>query len=278
MSGVARLKAQIRRVSREKGIPPQVLLQNYMMERFLEKLSASPHRDNFVLKGGFLIAAMVGIGTRSTMDIDATVTGRPLTRNAIRHILTDICSTPVSDDLVMTVETIEEIRDNDEYHGFRAHIKADLEGTRGGFKVDLTTGDSITPGAIAFSFPTIFDGRLLHIRSYNVETLLAEKIETILVRGNQNTRLRDFYDIYILTQPPMDNLDSVVAGEALTNTLVHRGTLTFLADAHERVESLRDDPTMNQRWRAYQQAYHYARGITFGDTIDAVVELLGQVA
>ncbi|NLO70407.1 MAG: nucleotidyl transferase AbiEii/AbiGii toxin family protein, partial [Porphyromonadaceae bacterium] len=193
-------KAQIRNLAKKRNVKAQVLLQNYMFERFLERLSLSEYRDKFVLKGGMLVAAMVGMDARSTMDLDATLRGIPLTEESIHKALTAICNFPIEDKVTLTIGKTEPIRPDDAYGGYRVKITAVYDTIETPFSVDISTGDVITPQAVKYSFRGIFDEeKQFEIWAYNIETVMAEKIETILRRNILNTRPRDFYDIFILS-------------------------------------------------------------------------------
>ena len=188
------LKAQIRNLAKEKNIKAQVLLQNYMFERFLERLSLSDYKDKFVLKGGVLVAALVGMDIRSTMDLDATIRGLPLTEESILETITVICAFPVQDEVTIKVGTVNQIRPDDVYGGYRIKLTAVYDTIETPFSVDISTGDIITPQAVKYTFRGIFDeGKQIEIWAYNIETVMAEKIETILRRNTLNTRPTAIY-------------------------------------------------------------------------------------
>lgn len=201
MSKAMSLKARIRNLAKEKQIPAQVILQNYMFERLLVRLAASEYKDEFVLKGGMLVAAIVGLEKRATMDLDTTLKSLPLTPEAIVDTVTRICAVPMDDDVTFTIGTIAPIREDDIYGGFRLSLTARFETILTPLTIDISTGDVITPHAVQRRFPSVFDEKQTYeLWSYNVETILAEKAETILRRGVFNTRPRDFYDVFILTR------------------------------------------------------------------------------
>lgn len=192
------LKAFIKKKTAEKNISAQLVMQNYMMERLLERISLSKYKDNFILKGGFLIAAIIGLDTRTTMDLDATIKGFTLTHESIRAIFEDICKIEVEDDVTFSVVRITDIRETDDYPGIRVGLTASYPPLNVPLTVDVTTGDKITPHEIEYTFRLLFDERSISILAYNLETILAEKLETVLSRNIANTRPRDFYDVYIL--------------------------------------------------------------------------------
>ena len=198
MSGKAMsLKAKIRNLARKKDMSAQVVLQNYMFERFLERLSKSKYKDKFILKGGMLIAALVGIDNRATMDMDATIKNYPINVESLTKAINDICSIVIDDDVSFSFSGIEAIRDDEAYGGYRVSITSEYDTITTPMQIDITTGDAITPKEILYVFKMIFEEGSFGVWAYNIETVLAEKVETILRRGELNTRPRDFYDVYI---------------------------------------------------------------------------------
>jgi predicted nucleotidyltransferase component of viral defense system len=193
------LKAFIKKKAEENNISSQLVMQNYMMERLLERISLSPYRKNFILKGGFLIAAIVGLNSRTTMDLDATIKGLDLTHESIDRIFKEICAIKIEDNITFSVLRTTEIREGDDYPGLRVALEANYHPLAVPLTVDVTTGDKITPREVKRSLQLLFDDRSISVFTYNLETVLAEKIETVLSRNIANTRPRDFYDIYILT-------------------------------------------------------------------------------
>lgn len=274
MSNAMSLKARIRNIARQKNIPAQVVLQNYMFERLLVRLSASPCKDKFVLKGGMLVAAMVGLDNRATMDLDTTLKNLPLTPDAIRSALEQICAVPSGDTVNFEVGAISPIREDDAYGGYRVALTARFETLAVPLSIDVSTGDAITPHAIPYCFAEIFDEeKSYELWAYNVETVLAEKVETILRRGVFNTRPRDFYDAYILvtTQP----LDRAVFAEALRATARHRGTTEQITDVPGILRSIRQSPELRAMWDKYQKQFGYAQNITYEQILDVVQDLVG---
>lgn len=274
MSNAMSLKARIRNIARQKKIPAQVVLQNYMFERLLVRLSASPYKDKFVLKGGMLVAAMVGLDNRATMDLDTTLKNLPLTPDAIRSALEQICAVPSGDTVNFEVGAISQIREDDAYGGYRVALTARLETLAVPLSIDVSTGDAITPHAIPYCFAEIFDEeKSYELWAYNVETVLAEKVETILRRGVFNTRPRDFYDAYILatTQP----FDRTVFAEALRATARHRGTTEQITDVPGILRSIQQSPELRAMWNKYQKQFGYAQNITYQQILDVVQDLVG---
>ena len=194
------LKDLIRNLSKKNAADAQILMRNYMMERFLERISLSPYRDKFILKGGMLVAAMVGLDARSTMDLDATVKGANVNIEDVENMMAEIIAVPVDDGVTFQVRSISEIMEEAEYPGIRVTMTSLFDGVRTPLKLDISTGDAITPREVRYSFKLMLEDRSIDILAYNLETVLAEKLETLITRTTTNTRLRDFYDIAILQQ------------------------------------------------------------------------------
>lgn len=225
------LKDLIRNLSREKSADAQLLMRNYMMERFLERISLSEYRDKFILKGGMLVAAMVGLDARSTMDLDATVKGANVNVEEIENLISAIVSVPIDDGVKFQLKSISEIMDEAEYPGIRVSMTTTFDGVVTPLKIDISTGDAITPREVRYSFKLMLEDRSIDIWAYNLETVLAEKLETIITRTTTNTRMRDFYDIYILDQLHGNTLNRQTLYDALLATAKKRGTERHLAEA-----------------------------------------------
>jgi predicted nucleotidyltransferase component of viral defense system len=270
------LKAHIRNIARKKNIAPQVILQNYMFERFLERISLSEFKDKFVVKGGMLIAAMVGLEARATMDLDASVIAYPLDAEHITNAIEAICSVDVRDGILFNLNHLREIRQEDEYGGIRVILEGVYDAIVTRLSVDITSGDAITPGAIRYGFKTLFDEeKIITLWAYNIETLLAEKVETVLRRGTLNSRLRDFYDIYILVRTQKFSLD--VFRQALMATSEHRNTVEQIRDFASILNILEDSVELQALWVNYQKEYAYAQDIAYIDVITALRELLNTL-
>ena len=249
------LKAFIKQKAAENHISAQLVMQNYMMERLLERISLSEYKQNFILKGGFLIAAIVGLDTRATMDLDTTVKGFPLTHESIGGIFKEICGISVEDDITFTVTRLTEIREGDIYHGLRVHLTANYPPLSVPLTVDMTTGDKITPKEIEYSFRLMFDDRSISVLAYNLETILAEKLETVLSRNIANTRPRDFYDIYILYTLRSFDYDILVLQQALNETARRRGSQPVLGQYRDIVRNIRENQQMRGFWGKYQRDF-----------------------
>ncbi|MDR1530590.1 MAG: nucleotidyl transferase AbiEii/AbiGii toxin family protein [Clostridiales bacterium] len=268
MKTSAQLKALFRNLSKKSNVEAEILLRNFMLERFLERIAVSEYKRNFILKGGMLIAAMVGIDTQTTMDMDAAIKGQTLAAPEITAIIERILSAPVDDGVEFSSRGIEEIR---EEAGYRVSIGAVLDKTRQTLKVDITTGDFVTPREIEYSFKLMFEDRTISIMAYNLETVLAEKFETVVTRGVANTRMRDFYDIYILTTTQQYDADTFKA--ALGKTIEKRGTSEQMADTDDAIAMAAESPVMIDLWQKYAKKYSYAADVTWEMAIGSVKAL-----
>lgn len=273
MSKAMSLKAKIRNIAKQKNIPAQVILQNYMFERLLVRLSASEYKEKFVLKGGMLVAAIVGLDNRATMDMDTTLKNLPLTPEAIRSALEDVCDIAFDDGVVFEIGTISPIREDDIYGGYRVMLNAKFDTLLTPLSIDVSTGDAITPHAVQYHFSEIFDDeKSYELWAYNIETVMAEKVETILRRGVFNTRPRDFYDTYILTTT--QKFDNAVFADALSATAKHRGTTEQIADVPSILYNIEESPELKTMWDKYRKQFSYAKDITYEQIMDSIKTLL----
>lgn len=244
-----------------------------MMERLLERISLSSYQDHFILKGGFLIATMVGLDTRATMDMDATIKGIPMSEQSVKNMFLEICNIELQDDVVFSFLSISEIREGDEYGGYRVALSANFPPMAVPLKLDITTGDKITPREIAYEFKLLLEDRSIRVLAYNLETVLAEKLETIISRSDQNTRPRDFYDVYVLQKLQSHNIEIELLREAIVATSEKRNSFQIIKNYKHIIEIIRDSNVMNQRWKSYQKDFDYAKDIEFEEVCDAVLEI-----
>lgn len=267
------LKGKIKNYAKSNNIAAQVVLQNYMFERFLERLSKSEYQEKFVVKGGMLIAALVGLDTRSTMDLDTTLRNLPLTKEQITEALTIVCSLDLDDDVFFEIKSVEPIRKDDVYGGYCVRLDAKYDTIITPLSIDISTGDIITPDAVKYEFTGIFDDRVrILLWGYNIETVMAEKIETILSRGVFTTRPRDFYDVYIwgTTQ----EFDTRVLKDALRATAIHRGSIDRIADVEGIIKQLSASEDLKNMWSKYQKKFTYATDISYDSIIRVLMMLL----
>lgn len=267
------LKGIIKNMAAKTGIKANALLQNYMLERLLERISVSEYKWKFILKGGMLISAIVGLDSRTTMDMDATIKGVDFSKENLLLIFERILKVQVPDDVKFILKGIEEIREESEYGGYRISIEVVYETVVVPLKIDISTGDIITPKEALYSFDLLFEDRNIEILAYNLETVLAEKFETIISRGILNTRARDFYDIYILTTLQEKNINKDDFKNALTSTATKRETLEKINDSLSIIEEIKEDKTIQDIWKAYTKRFVYANDIAFEDSIAALIKL-----
>ncbi|MBQ0058964.1 MAG: nucleotidyl transferase AbiEii/AbiGii toxin family protein [Lachnospiraceae bacterium] len=266
------LKAKIRNIAKEKKVSAQAVLQNYLMHRFLYRLSLTEYKEKFVIKGGMLIASLVGIEHRATMDLDTTLRNLPLAEESIKKAFETICSVPSDDGITYVYDSIAPIRDDDEYGGYRVSFFAVFGKINAPMSMDVSTGDVITPGAQKHEFCDLLEhDNVFELWSYPIETVLAEKVETILSRGVDNTRPRDFYDIYMLSGFDYDR-DTFI--DAFRATAEHRNSLEKITDVEGIIRTISESSEMNMRWKAYTRQMPYAEGIEFAETLSAVEEIM----
>ena len=264
------LKDLIRNLSKKKAADAQMLMRHYMMERFLERISLSEYKDQFILKGGILVTAMIGLNARSTMDLDATVKGINVNPEDVEQIIVSIASVPLDDGVSFRIKSIGEIMDEAEYPGIRVSLETKFDGVITPFKVDISTGDIITPREVRYQLKLMLEERVIDIWAYNLETILAEKLETIISRNTTNTRMRDFYDIHSLLQLYGENLNPTVFNQALMATANKRGTGHYLKDIPVIVDEVENSEVMANLWRAYQKKFFYASEITCRTIMESV--------
>ena len=277
MKNAMQLKAIIKNIAKNKNISVALVLQNYILERFLERVSLSRYHDNYIIKGGFLIASMVGLDSRATMDMDATIKGYPVNEEAIRKMVEDIIAVPVEDAIHFCLKSVREIREGDEYTGYRVALTADYEKMAVPLKLDITTGDKITPREIEYSYKLMMEDRSIRVLAYNLSTILAEKLETVVSRGDQNTRPRDYYDIYILSKLQAENIDIDSLKAALSATTAKRGSSELMMQYAEIMRTVKSSDVMKRQWDNYRKDFDYAAEIEFEETCDAVVAMMDEL-
>ena len=264
------LKGAIRNLAKKKGIHAQEVLQIFMFERIIERLSVSPYKDRFILKGGLLISAILGVAERTTMDMDTTVKGLPMDEQSIRKAISEILDQPVDDGIEFQLLDLTPIREDDEYENFRASIQATYGKMKIPMKIDITTGDEITPKEIQFSYPFLFDDRRVMVKAYTQETILAEKYETIIRRNVGNTRARDFYDLHLLYRLYRENADWNLLKQAVLATAKKRDSLSVLQDTERILLALEESTVLQDLWKRYQTQNLYAREITYPAIMESV--------
>ena len=266
------LKGAIRSLAKGRGIHAQEVLQIFMFERIIERLSISPYKDKFILKGGLLISAILGIAERTTMDMDTTVKGLPMDEQSIQNAIREILNQPVDDGIKFQLLDLTPIREDDEYENFRASIQAAYGKMKIPMKIDITTGDEITPKEIRFSYPFLFDDRRVMVKAYTQETILAEKYETIIRRNVGNTRARDFYDLHLLYRLYQENADWNLLKQAVLATAKKRESISILQDTERILQALEESTALQNLWERYQAQNLYAREITYPAIMETVKE------
>lgn len=270
-------KAKIKQLAKEKGVSAQQVQQNYLIEIFLEKIAASKYKDNFIIKGGYLIGSLIGLDLRATMDLDATIKGFELTPEKLLEIAHQIVNIPTEVSFKLSVIGVEEIRETDDYPGFKLKLAADFERIHEIITIDVTTGDAITPKEIDFRFRRLFDDQRIELWSYPVENVLAEKLETILSRGVATTRPRDFYDVFILSKMKADQIDYTILATALINTKNKRGSVFDIKQSLEILTEISLSEFQQKLWTNYQSQYHYAADISHKTVLKAVCEFVAII-
>ncbi len=266
-------KAKINNYAKKNNIPPQVVLQNYMFERYLERLCVSKYSDKFIIKGGVLIASIVGLDTRSTMDLDVTLKNLPLTETDLITAIKEISLAAIDDSITFKFVSLTNIRKKDVYGGYRVRIDAVFENITTPLWIDVSVADVITPSPVEYVIESIFEDKKIKLNGYNIETILAEKVESILSLGILSTRPRDFYDVYILTKTKKYSKE--IFKEALANTSKHRGSSENIKETEKIILLLENNQSLKTHWLKYQNTFDYAKNISFSETIEAIRNVLG---
>lgn len=267
------LKDLIKNLAHKNSADSQILLRSYITERFLERLSDSKYKNNFIIKGGMLISAIVGIKNRSTMDLDASIKGFSLNTDELKSVVENICSINLNDGVTFEIKSLAEIMDEADYPGIRISMNGFYDGIRTPVKLDISTGDVITPNEIVFSYQLMFENRKINLWSYNIETVLAEKLESMIARTITNTRMRDFYDVYLLTKIYSEVIDYKILNLALKATSTKRNTITLMDNAEKVFDELLTDSGIINLWQRYQSNYNYANGISWNTVVDSAKNL-----
>lgn len=269
------LKAKIRNLSGGDSIKAQILIRNFIMERFLERVSLSRYRDNFILKGGMLVSAVVGLNTRVTMDIDTTVKALELSKHNAIKTIEEIIAVEIPDCVHFTITKVTDIMEEHDYPGIRVMLEATLDNLRQAIRIDISTGDIITPGAVEYSYNLMFEERAIALWTYNLETLLAEKLETIMSRGTTNTRMRDFYDIYIISR--QEQIESAILKSAFLATSSKRNTADQISDFRNILSTVYLDEVMRQEWENFRNESFFIENLTWDEVMESVKQLAEAV-
>ena len=269
-------KAKIKNISKDKGIPAQQVQQHYLIEQVLKLISTSSYRDSFIVKGGYLIGQMIGLDKRTTMDLDVTLKGAEMSRENLIHIFEEIlCSK--TDGFSFSVDKLEPIRQDDEYGGFSLKLNATFDTLKEVVFIDITTGDKITPREITYSMTSIFTNESIKIWTYNLETVLAEKLETIISRGLASTRPRDRYDLFTLYKLRKEEINLEVLKNALENTAEKRKSKDTIDNWEEQVRGIEISDYQKELWIRYQRQFKYAKDISFDNSVQVIREIMQQI-
>lgn len=271
------IKGRIKSVAKQNNADARTLMRIYMMERFLERLAQSEYRDNFIIKGGILVTAMIGVAHRSTMDIDTSMKNLNLSAEDALRVVNQVKDIDLDDGVSFDVKEVSNIMDEMEYPGIRVTMNANVGRLITPLKIDISTGDVITPRAIEFNYDLLLEDRSISLWSYNLETILAEKLQTVLARGILNTRMRDFYDIRMLLDTYEDKVNKAVLKDAFAATCKKRGTDHLQEQAEEIIKIIEADEQLQVLWRAYQKKYSYAAEIDYASVISGVRKLMDWI-
>ena len=271
------IKGRIKSVAKQNNADARTLMRIYMMERFLERLAQSEYRDNFIIKGGILVTAMIGVAHRSTMDIDTSMKNLNLSAEDALRVVNQVKDIDLDDGVSFEVKDVSNIMDEMEYPGIRVTMNANVGRLITPLKIDISTGDVITPRAIEFTYDLLLEDRSISLWSYNLETILAEKLQTVLARGILNTRMRDFYDIRMLLDTYEDKVNKAVLKDAFAATCKKRGTDHLQEQAEEIIKIIEANEQLQVLWRAYEKKYSYAADIDYASVISGVRKLMDWI-
>ena len=271
------IKEKARDIEKTHNLNHYEILQRYMFERILERISISKYHDNFILKGGLLLSAMFGIDNRTTKDMDTTITGIDVSKEKMIKVLNQILSIKLNDGVKFDVVDITDIREEDEYGGNKYHIVGRKDNLKVNLEIDISTGDKVTPRELKFNYPLLFEDKTILINSYNIETILSEKIETILRRGKFNSRMKDFYDVYFFLNNLRNEIDTNILKEAIKNTFDKRDSFEYLNDYEKIILSIKDSDRIKKLWQTYSNKYKYANNISIDKILDLLLKFVSEL-
>lgn len=277
MVDISDIKRLAKEIENKYDLNYYEILQRYMFERVLERISVSKYQENFILKGGLLLSAMFGINNRMTKDMDATITGIDVSKDKMLKVLNEILSINLKDGVKFDVIDITDIREDDDYGGNKYHIVGKLQSLKVNLEIDISTGDKVTPRELKYKYPLIFEDRTIMISSYNIETILAEKIETVLRRGVFNSRMKDFYDIYYFLTKLRKEIDINILKEAVDNTFTKRDSFEYLNDYEQIIDSIIGNERLEKLWNIYSNKYKYANGIDITEILNLLKDIIKEL-
>ena len=265
------LKDKIRNIAKKKNVDFNTVFRLYMYDRFIERLAISKYKDNFIIKGGFYLSVLFGVENRATMDIDAAITNASFDEGNIKNMLEEIVSIDINDNVILKLTSISSIRDIDEYGGYRVTIHIKIENIKEVIQIDIATGDPITPGAINYKYLPILADEVIYLWTYNIETVLAEKLETILSRAEANSRTRDYYDVYMICEMYLESINIIDLKEAVRKTFEKR---KYNGNIIKTLKVIEKSEILLNRWQSYSTKYNYARDVVYMDVIQSLQTLI----
>lgn len=274
IKNATQLKAKIKNFAKEKNMDSRTVLQEYILERFIDRISKSKYKNDFILKGGMLISSMVGVDLRSTLDIDTTIKGFEFTLDKLNEVLNEITETDIGDMFNFKILMNKKIMEETEYHGYRVTLEANFDTISQKFKIDISTGDIITPNEVKYNIKQMLSDDKIEILAYNIETILSEKIHSIIQKGEDNTRARDYYDIYILEKTKKEEINNNILKEAIINKFEERKNSNLVSNIYLKVLNLEKNIKLKELWNEYRNKFTYAKDIEFEDTIKSLKNIV----
>lgn len=274
IKNATQLKAKIKNFAKEKNMDSRTVLQEYILERFIDRISKSKYKNDFILKGGMLISSMVGVDLRSTLDIDTTIKGFEFTLDKLNEVLNEIIETDIGDMFNFKILMNKKIMEETEYHGYRVTLEANFDTISQKFKIDISTGDIITPNEVKYNIKQMLSDDKIEILAYNIETILSEKIHSIIQKGEDNTRARDYYDIYILEKTKKEEINNNILKEAIINKFEERKNSNLVSNIYLKVLNLEKNIKLKELWNEYRNKFTYAKDIEFEDTIKSLKNIV----
>ena len=274
IKNATQLKAKIKNFAKEKNMDSRTVLQEYVLERFIDRISKSKYKNDFILKGGMLISSMVGVDLRSTLDIDTTIKGFEFTLDKLNEVLNEIIETNIGDMFNFKILMNKKIMEETEYHGYRVTLEANFDTISQKFKIDISTGDIITPNEVKYNIKQMLSDDKIEILAYNIETILSEKIHSIIQKGEDNTRARDYYDIYILEKTKKEEINNNILKEAIINKFEERKNSNLVSNIYLKVLNLEKNIKLKELWNEYRNKFTYAKDIEFEDTIKSLKNIV----
>ena len=269
----AKLTALCHKIAKQTGLTFNSIMTYYFLEVILKKLSKSSYANYYIFKGGFLLSNVIGVESRSTVDIDFLFHKQTLSEENVRKQLDNIL-TESKEAIKFSIQSITAIKESDDYGGYRATILCQLENIKQIIHLDIATGDIVTPQPITYDYKPIFDDEKFPIIAYTIETILAEKLQTIYSRSFLNSRSKDFYDIYILSKLKKEDINFVQLKLACERTFSYRDTELDFNSIIELLKTFKNDPTQQQQWQNYSKKYHYTKDISFLEILNEIINLV----